>query len=95
MMWYWGTGMHWWGWELGAFTTLIFWGLVIWAIVALVRWSRSARPGPAHHGTWRHDDDPEQILARRFAAGEIDADEYCERLDALRAGRSATTGNRH
>ena len=95
MMWYWGTGMHWWGWGLGAFTTLIFWGLIIWAIVMLVRWSRGARPGPWQHRAWRRDDDPEQILARRFAAGEIDADEYRERLGALRAGQSATTGNRH
>ncbi len=102
MMWYWGTGMHWWGWGLGAFTTLIFWGLIIWAIVALVRWTRGTGSGPwhdgTHGGTWRHDDDPEEILARRFAAGEIDADDYRERLNALRARHDrqyTATENRH
>ena len=37
MMWYWGTGMHGWAWGFGIFTSLIFWGLIIWAVVALVR----------------------------------------------------------
>ena len=36
MMWYWGTGVHGWAWGLGIFTSLIFWGLIIWAVVALV-----------------------------------------------------------
>lgn len=32
--------------------------------------------------------DPEDVLAERFANGEIDADEYRERLDVLRGGRA-------
>ena len=36
MMWVWGTGVQWWAWGLGIFTTIIFWGLVIWAIVAKI-----------------------------------------------------------
>jgi uncharacterized membrane protein len=33
------------------------------------------------------------VLAERFARGEIDADEYRQRLDTLRrAGRSAAAG---
>jgi putative membrane protein len=69
-------------------TTFVFWALVIWAIVALVSWARDSRPpGPA--GPERGDapapgEDAEQILARRFAAGEIDAAEYHRRLDVLR-----------
>jgi putative membrane protein len=36
---------------------------------------------------------PEQALADRFARGEIDADEYHQRLDTLRqAARSASAG---
>jgi len=33
---------------------------------------------------------PEQILAERFAAGEIDSDEYHQRLDALRSTKAPT-----
>ena len=110
MMWYWGTGMHGWAWGIGILTSLIFWGLIIWAIVALVGWARRDQtgtadpgigresgswPGAGPHGygsPWR-DDDPEEILSRRYAAGEIDAEEYRQRLEVLRAQRhTAGTG---
>jgi uncharacterized membrane protein len=42
----------------------------------------------------RRDDDPEQILARRFAAGEIDEDEYHGRLETLRSQQHADTAYR-
>lgn len=32
--------------------------------------------------------DPEDVLAARFANGEIDADEYRERVDVLRGSRA-------
>jgi uncharacterized membrane protein len=92
MMWYWGTGVHWWAWGLGVFTTIVFWGLVIWAIAALVGWARSSRretpepPGPAGDGP-RTDDNAAQTLSQRFAAGEIDAEEYRRRLEVLRSQR--------
>ena len=44
----WGTGFHWWAWALGIATTAVFWILVIWAIVALVRWARHDGNGPAN-----------------------------------------------
>lgn len=78
-MWYWGSGVHWWGWLFGAFGMVVFWALVIWAIMTLAGRTRRAGPPSA-----QHDDDPEQILARRFAAGDIDAEEYHQRLDTLR-----------
>ena len=94
MMRYWGTGVHGWAWGLGILTSLIFWGLIIWAIVALVGWARHGRAGagPAAPGAWRDGgpwpgDDAEQILSRRYAAGEIDAEEYRQRLEVLRAQR--------
>jgi putative membrane protein len=104
-MWYWGTGVHGWAWGLGILTSLIFWGLIIWAIVALVGWGRRGRaggpggpggPGPGGPGPWPGDgargDDAEQILSRRFAAGEIDADEYRQRLEVLRSHRGGGPG---
>jgi len=45
----WGSGFHWWAWVLGAATTAVFWALVIWAIVALVRWAHEGN-GPAGPG---------------------------------------------
>jgi uncharacterized membrane protein len=79
-------------------TTFVFWALVIWAIVALVSWARNSRPdepgpaGPEPGDTPRPGDDAELILARRFAAGEIDAEEYHRRLDVLRGQHYAGGG---
>lgn len=77
MMW----GMQawsWWGWLAMGAGMLVFWGLVIWAIAAIFRGS---------DWTWRRPErpDPERILAERFAAGEIDEDEYQRRLQILRS----------
>lgn len=77
MMW----GMQawsWWGWLAMSLGMIAFWGLIIWAVVALFRgWGGPAR-SPERP-------DPERILAERFAAGEIDEDEYQQRLTTLRA----------
>jgi len=80
--------VHWWGWLSGA-AMVVFWGLVIWAIAALVGWSRGSGPTAARRG-----EDPEQILARRFTAGEIDAQEYHRRLDTLRGAGLASHAGR-
>ncbi len=77
MMWGW-QGWSWWGWLLMTLSMVAFWGLIIWGIVAIFRGSG---------GNWRRPDrpDPEQILAERFAAGEIDEEEYHRRLETLRS----------
>lgn len=74
MMW-WNGGWSWWGWCLMGVTMLVFWALVAWVVVAVVRSSRTGGPGgpPAA-----------DILAERYARGEIDQDEYRRRLAALR-----------
>jgi len=57
---------------------LAFGGLVIWALVAIVRgFDRPRRPEEPQRRT------PEQILAERFAAGEIDEEEYQRRRKVL------------
>jgi putative membrane protein len=78
--------MYWWhdDWSWGAGLTMlalmaVFWGVVIWAVLALVRANSGSTRAPA--------EDPQRILARRFAAGEIDEDEYRHRLEVLRSGR--------
>ena len=72
-----------WGWVGMTIGMVIFWGLVITAIVLLVRGvigdeQPTAAPAPA---------DAEQLLAERFARGEIDEQEYRSRLAALREAR--------
>lgn len=88
-MMYWGNGMGGWGMVLMAVSSLLFWGLVIAGIVALVRYtSRSAHPGaPTGRPT------PQQVLAERFARGEIDEEEYTRRLHVL-GGAAPTKGPR-
>ena len=75
MMWGWN-GWSWWGALLMMFSMVAFWGLLIWGIVALFR-----RPGDGRS----ERPDPERILAERFAAGEIDEEEYHRRLATLRS----------
>jgi putative membrane protein len=67
-----------WGFALMGISAVVFWGLVIVGIVLLVRYfGRSGQPAtPAHT--------PEQLLAERFARGEIDESEYQARLGTLR-----------
>ncbi|WP_433559611.1 SHOCT domain-containing protein [Pseudonocardia xinjiangensis] len=83
MMYWWGNQMTAWGWVLMSVSSVAFWALVIAVIVALGRYLRiggadrrpeqSARPSP------------EQLLAERYARGEIDDAEYLRRLDTLEA----------
>jgi putative membrane protein len=77
-MMYYGDHMSGWGWFTMSVGTFLFWGLVITAIVLLVRnINKAERPG-------RSPRTPEQLLAERFASGEIDETEYQQRLATLR-----------
>jgi putative membrane protein len=73
-MWWWHDSAGW-GWLAMTLTMIVIWGLVIWVVMGLVGTGR--RSG-------RDISDPEVVLARRFAAGEIDEDEYRRRLAVLR-----------
>ncbi len=82
MVWY-GHGWGWGGWLLMTFSMIVFWGLVIGALVALLRTGRGTGPGtpPEHH----QERSAEQILAERYASGDIDEQEYHRRLEVLRS----------
>jgi len=72
----WGAG-HW---VVAMVMMLVFWGFVVAGIVLLVRrgpWSPAERSRDSLT-------DAERILAERFARGEIDAEEFTARRDALR-----------
>lgn len=79
-MWnYWGNMMGWGGgFGFGWIFMLVFWGLIIWGIVALVR-------GVSGHGGWgghHHDEHGHKrntaldILKERYAKGEIFKEDF-------------------
>lgn len=71
-----------WGWDGGGWL-LMGVGMVVWlAVIALVVWLvvRAVNPRTGGPGS----ESAEELLRRRFAAGEIDAEEYRQRLEVLR-----------
>ena len=74
----WGNGMGWGGWLLMSLTTVGFWALVVFGIVALFRGTGGV--GARAGGRER---DARQIVDERFARGEIDAEEYRSRQSLL------------
>jgi putative membrane protein len=61
-----------------------FWVAVIWLAVRLIR-GLSGRPPGERDRPGR----PEDVLAQRYARGEIGEDEYRRRLDILRGTQRA------
>jgi putative membrane protein len=79
-------GWGWGGWLLSGILMILFWGLVIWGIVAVIRYvtapgQQAFAQSPGHEAPIS----PEQILAERFARGEIGEEEYGRRLAVLRS----------
>ena len=75
-----------WGYAGMAIGMVLFWALIIVGIIALIRFSTGSntqtRAIPAPPLPYRET--PEQLLAARFARGEIDEAEYQQRLSVLR-----------
>ena len=83
---WWGSGWGWGGWVLMSVVMVLFWVAAITAIVLAIRYLTSSgghRGGPVRYGPPR----PEDVLAERFARGEIDDDEYRRRITLLREHR--------
>ena len=66
----WGPGLWW---PIFPLFWLLLWGAVI---VAFLRFRRGGR--------WQHRHGAEEVLAERYARGEIGVDEYRERLAVLK-----------
>lgn len=79
MMWWYGNGISGWVMALMMIGNVLFWVVIVLGGVALLRHLTGDRsvtttgPRPT----------PEQLLAERFARGEIDEEEYRRRLDTL------------
>ena len=95
MMYPYGDHMSGWGYALGIIGMVLFWVVLVLAIAAAVRYLDRKRGESFPPTPPAPPPTAEQVLAERFARGEIDADEYRQRLDTLRqAGRSAVAGVR-
>ena len=87
-MYYYGSGMNGWALTLMIIGNVVFWGLLIVAAVALIRYTKRGQVDSSSPTA----SIPEQILAQRFARGDIDEDEYTRRLQVL-GGSSTSTLN--
>jgi len=77
------------GWHDGGWG--IFWMILSWGVIVTLVWAalRAFAPDSDRRVPPR---DPKDVLADRFAKGEIDADEYHERLRVLDETRAPKTG---
>ena len=73
-----------WGWMAGGLMMLIFWGGLVALVVFLVRGFGARSPQSEEK---RSGPDAEEILAERFARGEISEDEFDQRRRVLEPGR--------
>jgi putative membrane protein len=84
MFWY-DHDMGWWGYAGMGIGMVLFWALVIVGIVALIRAMGAGNSaGAANPAPPRRYASPEEVLADRFARGEIDETEYQNRVRLLR-----------
>jgi putative membrane protein len=85
MMWHgygWGMGSA--GWVFMGLFWLVVIGLLVWVAASLLPGGRSGGRGGRESA--------EEILDRRFALGEIDAEQYRRAREELAAGRSRKRG---
>ncbi|TDT97372.1 putative membrane protein [Streptomyces sp. 846.5] len=83
-MMYWnGHGAGVWDWFAMSLGSVFFLALFAIALFSLLRWLGRDRRFPTAPPAL-----PEQLLAERFARGEIDVEEYRQRMDVLRETRS-------
>lgn len=68
------------GYTLMTVSMVLFWGLVIFGVIALARYAARGDRSVVARPT------AEQVLAERFARSEIDEHEYHQRLDAVHGG---------
>lgn len=80
MFWY-DHGMGGWGWVAMSFSMVLLVALAVAALVLLLRSVERFPSGPAQPPA---GPSAKQVLAERFARGEIDEEEYEQRLTALR-----------
>lgn len=82
---YWDGNMGLWGYILMGVGFVLFWAAVITAIILFAR--STGAGNRRYEGVGPGSGGAENLLAERFARGEIDESEYTSRLNVLRQGR--------
>jgi putative membrane protein len=73
-----GDHMNGWGWAFMTVGSVLLWAVLIFAVVILIRHFTGSRPI-----SFGNRPSPEDVLAQRFARGEIDEADYRQRLAVL------------
>ncbi|MFF3462617.1 SHOCT domain-containing protein [Streptomyces sp. NPDC001984] len=89
MMFWYGHDMSGWGWFGASLGMIVFWAVIITVLVLLFRGLGRSMPGGSRDVASRTTPSAEELLAERFARGEIDEDEYQRRLRVLRSSGAA------
>jgi len=71
------------GWPLGLLMMVVFWGLVFWLVMSLVRRSATNAADGTQQSTVLPRRSALDVLDERLARGEIDTDDYEQRRRAL------------
>jgi putative membrane protein len=74
-------GGGWLGFGLGWIIMIIFWALIIWLIIFLVR--KISGHGGCSCANHKHKDSTLEILKERYAKGDIDKQEFEEKRKTL------------
>ena len=86
-MWNHGWGWGWGGWIVMGLLMVVFWAVVITLVVLAIRYFTSDRSSAGATRAAPAPSRAEDLLAERLARGEIDADEYRQRMALLREHR--------
>jgi putative membrane protein len=89
MFWYGNGGWPFWEIALMWVGMIAFWGLLIWAVYALIT-NLTRRPGQGPSAGGHRGDNARRILDERLARGEIDIDEYRHLRDVLSRSEGPT-----
>ncbi|WP_196943269.1 SHOCT domain-containing protein [Streptomyces sclerotialus] len=84
MMFWYDHNVSGWGWFAMSAGMLVFWAVIITVAVLAIR----ALSRPHEHTHAPAAPSPEQLLAERFARGEIDEEQYQRSLATLRSGHA-------
>lgn len=85
--WMWHDGWGWGGWALMVITMVLVLAAILTVVVLAIRYlTRNSTSSPPRYSLFGRAED---VLAERYAQGELDDDEYRRRLSVLRNHRAA------